>query len=227
MKWMLDDGKLLFQISGVWKSISSLNESEEIYVLNEIALSFKIFNDILYYSPFNPFDLSHINSSFDEVTFFAGTFNPWHEGHLECVKQCPAQNLIIVPDQNPWKKGAVREKALVTFEKIFVSTGRPIYPGFLLNNQPNPTYDWIKDIQVSKINLLMGEDTLLYFHKWKNFEDLVLLLNSIFVCPRNVGKEKLNSQIDDILKIKDSIKIEFLSNHNFEKLSSSSIRSNM
>ena len=48
--------------------------------------------------PTPQFDLS----TKKEITFFGGSFNPLHEGHLECIRQFnDPENLIVVPDNKP------------------------------------------------------------------------------------------------------------------------------
>ena len=46
----------------------------------------------------------NLQGPLSRVTFFGGSFNPWHRGHRECLNLCAEDEIMVVPDCNPWKK---------------------------------------------------------------------------------------------------------------------------
>ena len=41
----------------------------------------------------------------NEIVFFGGSFNPWHEGHSECIRLLDSSKpLVVIPDRNPRKE---------------------------------------------------------------------------------------------------------------------------
>jgi len=163
-----------------------------------------------------------------EVTFYGGSFNPWHEGHQACLDAFPKdQKLIIVPDYNPEKD--LPNHADNFYEELLKKTHKPaneVYSGFLSDKKKNPTYNWVKDLKDIKVNLLMGADSFLNVKKWIEGEKLINLLNKIYVVPRLVEDRKLKEEESILKSINPKLEIIFLKHHNFEHISSSEIRKN-
>ena len=59
------------------------------------------------------------SGSTDRITFFGGSFNPWHKGHGACLELCPEKNIIVIPDTNPFKLNERGFEYKVCFWKIF------------------------------------------------------------------------------------------------------------
>lgn len=174
-----------------------------------------------------PCELYPKKLSSESVTFFAGSFNPWHEGHLECLKQCSdfEKNIIIVPDYNPWKDN-IQNSPLKELLNLSEKTEKSfaIYPGFWAKEQRNPTESWIGNIKSKNINWLMGDDTFSSFMKWKNVEKVCQHLSKIYVVPRDFKSKELISVSEEIRKISPSLEIIFLKEHSHQDKSSTKLR---
>ena len=76
-----------------------------------------------------------------------------------------------------------------------------------------------------KKSLLMGEDTFLQIHNWKQYEDIIDNTHTIFICPRGEkNSDLLNTQSKNLFKIKADLKITVLSHHKWESISSSTLK---
>lgn len=163
----------------------------------------------------------------NSVTFFGGSFNPFHLGHLECVKLCPEENIVIVPDHNPHKDLRELENPFNEFLNLlekFKQTNASIYPGFLTLNRSNPTADWLVKVQVLEINFLMGDDSFMNLLRWKTPEILLNRLTKLYVVPRNFNESDYREQVKKIKDLNPHLIIEILSDHPYKNLSSTSLR---
>lgn len=168
-----------------------------------------------------------LQDSEQEWVFYGGSFNPWHDGHQACLELMPeGPKLVVVPDRNPWKKNA---KAL-SWRELWELTlkvrksGHSLYPGFFMMSEPNPTVSWLPKVQ-GKTSLLLGDDNLCQIRKWKDHEQLLSCLTSLYVAPRQVNSE-LRPLIDESLEYVRSfgVRVVRLEHHDFEHLSSTEIR---
>ncbi len=175
-----------------------------------------------------------------KVGLFFGSFNPIHTGHLILAHSiCEEADLdkiwFVVSPQNPFKEKSsllhefdrydLVQKAIEGDHRFDVSDvefhmPKPSYTVDTLAHltETFPSYDF---------HLIMGEDNLASFHKWKNYEQL-LALTSILYYPREnkktIKEEILNSpkvnKVDASLlqisstyiraKIKDGKSIKYL-----------------
>lgn len=207
-------GKPIFELSEFLKSKDLISDFPENVILEFYAKRFDIY----------------LNNSF---IFYPGTFNPVHEGHLECIRQgSKVRDVMILPDRNPKKDPLAPEQgisALEEFLKILNSFGPSLKEGieispiFLLNHFSNPTSSWLKNVKGIKI-LLMGEDSFVSLKSWINYEELISSLNEILVLPRSGNKDDFKKILDEISGVNSSLKITLLENHEFEHLSSSMMR---
>lgn len=142
------------------------------------------------------------------VGLFFGSFNPIHSGHLILAHTiCEEANLdklwFVVSPQNPFKGKSsllhefdrydLVQKAIEDDDRFDVSDvefhmSKPSYTVDTVVHlkEKFPTYDF---------HLIMGEDNLASFHKWKNYEQL-LDLSTILYYPREgnkVVKEEIKS----------------------------------
>ena len=159
----------------------------------------------------------------EEVVFYAGTFNPWHLGHRACLELCPTKNIIVVPDFNPWKEDEERQRPWEHLKDLLfrlAETDFSIYPGFLAKSSGNPTIDWLPKVKVEKKSLLMGDDSFLGFHKWKQVDELVKHITTLYVAPRGADPVALEEQVQRF----PELNIVFLEHHDFEEVSSSGLR---
>ena len=160
-----------------------------------------------------------------ELVFFAGTFDPFHEGHRECLQKCPKQNIVIIPDFNPWKKNQSRtESVLETYLNLISETKLSVFPGFLALEKTNPTADWITKVHVKRKFLLMGADTFMALEKWKDPDQLLSSLTGLYVLSRKIDHHLIKEQ-SQLLKNKyQQLSIEFIEDNPYQEMSSTSLR---
>lgn len=165
-----------------------------------------------------------------EVTFFGGSFNPWHEGHKECLRQCSKIEdfIVVVPDYSPWKENS-QEGALETLASLAkrIDNEFPIYPGFWAldsQEQRNPTASWLKHVNAKRINWLMGDDTFYNFLKWDRVEEVVTKLKKIYVVPRDHDQSELKAIESQLLEFNSELRVIYLESHPYQDLSSTKLR---
>ena len=131
-----------------------------------------------------------------KIGLYFGSFNPIHIGHLilanYLVEHSDLDEIwLVVTPQNPFKdkknlldnsyRLEMVHLALKDYEKL-----RPCDIEFYLN-QPNYTIDTLIHLEEKyphyTFSLIMGEDNLKSFHKWKNYE-VILEKYMIYVYPR-------------------------------------------
>ncbi len=175
------------------------------------------------------------NEIINEITFFGGSFNPWHEGHQACIKLLKnylnkKHQLIVLPDINPWKNNELIPllDRWEIYQNLLIKTNELIYPSFLFLDQKNPTYKWVTKLKSNqptlKINLLMGFDSFSNLDKWYESEKLLKILNHIFVASRNDDLSVKNQRLEEYKKADPTLKVTFLGNHEHEDLSSTKLR---
>ncbi len=166
----------------------------------------------------------------EEITFFPGSFNPWHEGHLACLQLCPAKNMMAMVDSNPWKENApisCRLKLYLTVAQALQDMATCVYPGFAGLEVSNPTVHWLVPYQAKGKWLLMGMDSFLSLPKWLKADSLIKELNGIYVVPRNVANDDFALISQQLQKWNPTIKIEMLPSHAQQGVSSTQLRSNV
>ncbi len=131
-----------------------------------------------------------------KVGLFFGTFNPIHTGHLIIANHMAEYSdleevWLVVTPHNPHKKKSTLldnhhrlemvYRACETYDKL-----KPSNIEFGLP-QPNYTVNTLAHLQekfpTNDFCLIMGEDNLRNFHKWKN-SDVILENHEIYVYPR-------------------------------------------
>ncbi|OUR99836.1 hypothetical protein A9Q84_02065 [Halobacteriovorax marinus] len=165
--------------------------------------------------------------NFDQATFYGGSFNPWHEGHDECLRRSKGENIIIVPDRNPWKEEqghACYFESLKELLNRFKDTDYNIFPGFYGLEHANPTVSWIDRTVFKEKSLLMGDDNFCHIFKWKDSSSLFGMINSIEVLFRSHDLEEIQRVKSQILKVKDNLTIDLLGSHPYMDLSSTKVR---
>lgn len=169
------------------------------------------------------------NQDREKITFFGGSFFPWHEGHRECIDQALEydRNVIVVPDRNPWKEQGRKSCYWAAYKQIcdeLNDTPFSVFPGFWGQLDSNPTVSWLPKVELSQKSLLMGDDTFFGLHLWKDVESLLVVLDSVYVVPRQ-GKSKHREVQKELLKnFNPNLKFYFLDKHPYEKISSTQIR---
>ncbi len=150
-----------------------------------------------------------------KIGLYFGSFNPIHIGHLvianHLVENSDLDEIwLVVTPHNPFKK----KKSLLDDHHRLELVRRAcegyekLKPSDIEFKLPQPNYTINTLIHLSEkypdylFCLLMGEDNLNTFHKWKNYE-LILEQNPIYVYPRktNNGHENQFTNHPDIVHI--------------------------
>ncbi|MBU2926945.1 nicotinate (nicotinamide) nucleotide adenylyltransferase [Winogradskyella psychrotolerans] len=147
-----------------------------------------------------------------KVGLYFGTFNPIHVGHLTIANHLAEhsdldQIWFVVTPLSPFKKKSSLLDNYQRLELVHLATQdydklRPSDIEFGLK-QPNYTIDTLtylfEKFPKNEFSLIMGEDNLKSFHKWKNYE-LILENHHIYVYPR-ISKGKIDTQFNNHPKI--------------------------
>ena len=148
-----------------------------------------------------------------KIGLFFGTFNPIHVGHLVIANHIAEysdldQVWFVVTPQSPFKIKASILDNRQRYEMVYRATKdysklRSCDIEFHLP-QPNYTIDTLTYLQEKypeyEFALIMGEDNLKSFHKWKNYE-LILNNHDIYIYPR-LSKEPVKTRFDNHKRIK-------------------------
>ncbi|MBC6997376.1 nicotinate (nicotinamide) nucleotide adenylyltransferase [Cytophaga sp. FL35] len=148
-----------------------------------------------------------------KVGLYFGTFNPIHIGHLVIANHMAEYSHLdevwfVVTPLSPFKK----KKSLLAnnhrYEMVYQATKDypKLKPSKIEFNLPQPNYTVNtlahldeKYADQYSFCLIMGEDNLKGFHKWKNYE--VILENyDLFVYPR-ISEGKVEHQFKDHPKV--------------------------
>jgi len=131
-----------------------------------------------------------------KIGLYFGTFNPIHVGHLiianHLVENSDLDQIwMVVTPHNPLKKKANLLEDYHRLQMVYLATENfdKIQPSdieFKLK-QPNYTVNTLVHLEEKypnhEFSLIMGEDNLETFHKWKNYE-MILQNYHIYVYPR-------------------------------------------
>jgi nicotinate-nucleotide adenylyltransferase len=169
-----------------------------------------------------------------ELVFFGGSFNPWHKGHSSCLELIARdKTVIVIPDHSPFKELTPMGEKLSQLEDIEkeikkANSSAYLFDGFLKENKQNPTFKWLSTLgdnfPTIKLSLLMGFDTFISLDKWHHANELLNLLDSIYIASRLDDTEIKEKQINILKKIAPNLKIQFLGRHDFEDQSSTEMR---
>ena len=148
-----------------------------------------------------------------KIGLYFGTFNPIHIGHLAIANHLVEfSNLdevwLVVTPHNPFKKKASLLADNHRYQMVQIATEDypKLKPSNIEFNLPQPNYTVNTLVYISEkypeyqFNLIMGEDNLASFHKWKNFE-VILENHEIYVYPRVYKGQKPTHQIENHSKI--------------------------
>ena len=131
-----------------------------------------------------------------KIGLYFGTFNPTHVGHLiianHMVENSDLDEIwMVVTPHNPFKKKSSLLENNHRYHLVDIATENylKIKPSNIEFKLPQPNYTvhtlaHISDKYPTKeFCLIMGEDNLKSFHKWKNYE-VILENHHIYVYPR-------------------------------------------
>jgi nicotinate-nucleotide adenylyltransferase len=131
-----------------------------------------------------------------KIGLFFGSFNPIHIGHLVIADVMAEQTDLdqvwfVVSPLNPFKKSSslLHEFDRLKMVELAVSDNYKFRATDVEFNMPRPSYTadtlaYISDKHPEhEFRLIIGEDNLLHFHKWKNHE-AILDNYGLYVYPR-------------------------------------------
>lgn len=148
-----------------------------------------------------------------KIGLYFGTFNPIHIGHLAIANHMVEfsdldEVWFVITPLSPFKK---KQSLLDDHHRYqMVSEAVRDYPKLKPSKiefdlpQPNYTIDTLVHLnekygKANHFSLIMGEDNLKSFHKWKNYE-VILEHHSIYVYPR-ISEGRIESKFDSHPKI--------------------------
>ena len=147
-----------------------------------------------------------------KIGLYFGSFNPIHIGHLVIANHMAEysdldQIWFVVTPHNPFKKKSSLLDNHQRLEMVYQATKD--YTKLKASDiefnlpQPNYTVNTLAHLQEKHPNyefaLIMGEDNLKSFHKWKNYE-VILENHDIYVYPR-ISENKVETQFEGHKKI--------------------------
>lgn len=131
-----------------------------------------------------------------KVGLYFGTFNPIHVGHLIIANYMANQTALdevwlVVSPQNPLKpkNSLLADYHRLALTRIAVEDNPKLRVSDVEFNLPLPSYTantlayLVDEHRDKEFALIMGEDNLRTFHKWKN-HDAILANHEIYVYPR-------------------------------------------
>jgi nicotinate-nucleotide adenylyltransferase len=143
-----------------------------------------------------------------KVGLYFGSFNPIHNGHLHVARQAIKQLQLdrvwlIVSPQNPFKdnQGLALQEHRLTMVELACNDEENISASDIEFNMPLPSFtiNTVKELLDKhpgySFHLIIGEDNLLVFDRWKDYKEL-LRLTQIIVYPR----EHVAPHIPDALR---------------------------
>ena len=135
-----------------------------------------------------------------KIGLYFGTFNPIHFGHL-AIANIMANDTdldsvwFIVSPQNPFKKNIdlIHEFDRYEMVRLSIFENNNLEVSDIEFNLPKPSFtvDTLTYLREkypkNDFSLIIGEDNLTHFHKWKNYEQ-ILAHHKLLVYPRNNSK---------------------------------------
>jgi nicotinate-nucleotide adenylyltransferase len=152
-----------------------------------------------------------------KIGLFFGTYNPIHVGHLIIANHFAEfsdleEIWLVVTPHNPHKKRntLLEDTHRLAMVRIAVEEYPKLEASAIEFDLPQPNYT-VNTLAVLEekypehsFSLIMGEDNLKSFHKWKNFE-VILKRHPIYVYPRitapNLQEEADSSKKNSIEKV--------------------------
>jgi nicotinate-nucleotide adenylyltransferase len=139
------------------------------------------------------------------IGLYFGTYNPIHVGHLIIANHMVDyteldQVWLVVSPQNPFKAKAtlLADYHRLALVNIAVEGNKKLKASNIEFDLPKPSYTidtltFIKEKHPEhNFSIIMGEDNLRSFHKWKNYEQIIANYN-VFVYPRILTEQNESS----------------------------------
>ena len=139
------------------------------------------------------------------IGLYFGTYNPIHVGHLIIANHMVDyteldQVWLVVSPQNPFKTKAtlLEDYHRLALVNIAIEGNKKLKASNIEFDLPKPSYTidtltFIKEKHPEhSFSIIMGEDNLRSFHKWKNYEQ-ILENHNVFVYPRVLAEQEDSS----------------------------------
>lgn len=137
-----------------------------------------------------------------KIGLFFGTYNPIHVGHLVIANHLANYTeldevWLVVSPQNPLKKkdSLLQDYHRLALVRVAIEDNPKLKASDIEFSLPKPSYTSNTLAHINEkypdccFALIMGEDNLRTFHKWKNYED-ILKNNQIYVYPRILTEQE-------------------------------------
>ena len=147
-----------------------------------------------------------------KVGLYFGTFNPIHVGHIiianHLVEYSDLDEIwMVVTPHNPHKKKSSLLANHHRLELVYLALQKytKIKPSDIEFKLPQPNYTVNTLAHINEkypqheFSLIMGEDNLKSFHKWKNY-DIILENHTIYCYPR-ISNGEIKSKLENHPKI--------------------------
>ena len=159
------------------------------------------------------------------IGLYLGTFNPIHNGHVELAEYFSNLDeldevLVVISPQSPFKnKGTLMSDShrLKMAEKVFKNFKNVRVSDIEFKmSKPNFTIDTLKEFkkrhEYNKLILLIGEDNLVGFNKWKDYKKIIEIAE-VYVYPRDTDQKIPDDIIrNSSIKLVNAPKIKISSN---------------
>ena len=151
------------------------------------------------------------------IGLYFGTFNPIHVGHLIIANYMAEltdldQIWFVVSPQNPLKdkKTLLQDYHRLAMVRVAIENNPKLNASDIEFNLPVPSYTattlaYLKEhYPKNEFALLIGEDNLRTFHKWRNYEE-ILNNHKLYVYPRPItsNEEEADIKHENIIFCKD------------------------
>ena len=152
------------------------------------------------------------------VGLYLGTFNPIHNGHVtlaEYFSKLPELDevLVVISPQSPFKK----EIELISDEDR-LKMAETVFKKF--DNVRVSDIEFKKRHRYNNLILLIGEDNLIGFNKWKDYKKIIEIAE-VYVYPRDTDQKIPNEILsNNNIKLVDAPKIKISSSRIRELISS-------
>jgi len=148
-----------------------------------------------------------------KIGLYFGTFNPVHIGHMVIANHMVEfsdldEVWFVITPQSPFKTKKTLLDDHHRYQMVFAATQDfpKLKPSKIEFDLPKPNYTVNTLVHLLEkygdghhFCLIMGEDNLKTFHKWKNYE-VILENHDIFVYPR-ISKGEIQHRFEDHPKI--------------------------
>ena len=138
-----------------------------------------------------------------KIGLYFGTFNPIHVGHLIIANYMADYTeldevWLVVSPQNPLKKKEtlLKDHHRLSLVRIALEDNTKLMASNIEFDLPIPSYTINTLVHLKEkhetyeFHLIMGEDNLRSFHKWKNQEEIINN-HKIFVYPRVLTEQEM------------------------------------